>query len=89
MLWGVNYRRLGFPNKAIEHYQLAFQFYEAVQEPLNAAHALLNCGNVYMETGDYAEARRLYRQTLDIYEELGRNGTRGQRQGQTGIGGLA
>ena len=68
---GVNYRRLGFPNKAIEHYQLAFQFYEAVQEPLNAAHALLNCGNVYMETGDYAEARRLYRQTLDIYEELG------------------
>jgi tetratricopeptide (TPR) repeat protein len=68
---GVNYRRLGFPDKAIEHYQLAFQFYEAVQEPLNAAHALLNCGNVYMEIGEYTQAHRLYRQTLDIYEESG------------------
>ncbi|MGI6611840.1 MAG: tetratricopeptide repeat protein [Limnochordia bacterium] len=68
---GVNHRRLGNIDKAIDHYRQAFQFYQAVQESLHAAHAVLNCGNAYAVSGEYAQARQLHNRALQTYEELG------------------
>lgn len=68
---GVNHRRLGHIDKAVDHYRQAYQFYEAVQEPLLAAHAVLNCGNAYASGGEYAQARLLHSRALETYEKLG------------------
>ena len=54
-------------------------------DELLAAHVLHSLGMIAQEQGDYAEARRLYGQSLELFERLGNQGGRARALHQLGM----
>lgn len=67
---GIIYKNLGRYSKSVQFLSRAYEYYQRLDNKINAARALNNLGSVYMRLQNHEESAKAYFEALRLFEEL-------------------
>ena len=67
---GIIYKNLGRYSNAVQFLSRAYEYYQRLENKINAARALNNLGSVYMRLQNHEKSAKAYFESLRLFEEL-------------------